>query len=132
MASNLIARRILDYLHYAYPIALLLFFLLAFTAQSIKISNRNANDAPQNCKTGPGGKPLPERSPNRPQRNDLEDPVSSKQKLVFEWLSAAAAVTFIANCATVIIHALYSRDEGWWCGQPVVVSLPVPQLPSSY
>ncbi|KAI9861420.1 MAG: hypothetical protein M1813_005317 [Trichoglossum hirsutum] len=54
--SAKIASRILLYIHFAYPVVLLVFFLVAFTANSIITASPVAELSNSN---GPGGKPLP-------------------------------------------------------------------------
>lgn len=129
LLSNSTTRQVLLYLHYASPIALLLFFLCAFTVRTIaasRSSNSNSNGLDQQANgtpTGPGGKPLPQRVPPRtpPKKDPRDDDLPRAGKLLFEWLSVLTAFTFAANAVNVIVHALYSRDEQWWCGQSVVV-----------
>ncbi|KAF2138341.1 uncharacterized protein K452DRAFT_234434 [Aplosporella prunicola CBS 121167] len=128
LPHNRDTRKLLLYLHYAYPIVLLVFFLAAFTARSIRASRSNSNsngDDPDDTPLGPGGKALPKRTPPRckPEvKNDLVDLPRGK-KLLFEWLSVFVALTFVANSINVIVHALYSRKDNWWCGQSVVIYL---------
>lgn len=113
-------------LQYAYPLLLLVFFLVAFTLRSVAASNSNANIAKPTT-TGPGGKPLPATDPTRNfVKKTVLDDVTPTQKRVFEWLSLAAALTFFGNSVLVISHALVKQAEQWWCGKPVVVCL-VPQ-----
>lgn len=127
--SNSTTRQVLLYLHYASPIVLLLFFLAAFTFRTIaasESSNRNANPQSQpdtTAPTGPGGKPLPKRTPTRtpPKKDPTETDLPRGRKLLFEWLSVLAALTYVANAINIIVHALYSRSDQWWCGQSVVV-----------
>jgi len=124
LVSNRTARGVLLYLHYAYPIVLLVFFLAALTTHSILTApNRNANGVSATL-TGPGGKPLPKTKPQAKDnnKNGLKHDLPRSQRLVFEWISLAATLTFVANAIDVIVHALYNRKEGWWCGQSVVVS----------
>jgi ABC-type transport system involved in Fe-S cluster assembly fused permease/ATPase subunit len=110
-------------LQYAYPIVILLFFLVAFTARSIIASNSNTNVSKPTT-TGPGGKPLPATDPTRNfVKREANDDVTQSQKRVFEWLSLAVALTFAGNAANVIVHALYARNDNWWCGKHVVVYL---------
>lgn len=119
------AAKFLDFLQYAYPIILLAFFLLAFTVRSIATSSStNSNgDEPAH---GPGGKPLPlSKKAKKASTRDPGPELSRARKLVFEWLSVAACLTFVANTVNVIVHALYDRKRGWWCGQAVVVSVRV-------
>jgi len=121
--SNRTAADILRILHYVYPIILLILFLLAFTVHSIWTANSNRNAVPPTL-TGPGGKPLPLTDPNKNKpKKKPQDDIPRSQKLVFQWISVAAALTFAANAINVIVHALYSRKDGWWCGQPVVIYL---------
>ncbi|KAG8623443.1 hypothetical protein KVT40_008419 [Elsinoe batatas] len=125
--SNRVAQAILSYGHAAYPIVLLIFFITVFTIRSIAASNNdNEEDDYEASLTGsphlgPGGKPLPKKSPAR--RNTSHDNLdfSRPRKLLFEWLSLGAAVTFLGNAATVIVHALYARSEEWWCGEATVI-----------
>ncbi|KAF2755246.1 hypothetical protein EJ05DRAFT_442771 [Pseudovirgaria hyperparasitica] len=111
------------YLHYAYPIALLLVFLVAFTYRSIRAVPPANNDVPTS-KTGPGGKPLPAHHPthNKPKPK-IKDDVSKSQKHLFYTLAVATALTFFANSANVVIHAVAEREHQYWCGQPTVVYL---------
>lgn len=127
LESNRTARQILQILHYAYPIALLFFFIGAFIVRSIRRASTNHNRNDDNAPLlGPGGKPLPKPDPARfKAKKEKRDDIPRSQKLLFQWLSIAAAFTFIANAILVIAHTLASRDEGWWCGQPVVVGLPI-------
>lgn len=111
-----------EVLQYAYPIFMLFFFLAAFTTRSILASNSNLT-IEKPTQTGPGGKPLPATDPTRNfVKKTVRDDVTQSQKRVFEWLSLAAALTFIANSVNVIVHALTARSDNWWCGKQVVVS----------
>jgi len=128
--THLDAAGALDVLQYAYPIILLAFFLLVFTVRSIASStDSNTNDAEQPL-FGPGGKPLPtsKKAKLHSSLNDHSE-ISRSRKLVFEWLSVIACLTWVANAVNVIIHALYSRKQGWWCGQSAVVSSCFPTPP---
>jgi ABC-type transport system involved in Fe-S cluster assembly fused permease/ATPase subunit len=112
-----------DYIQYAYPTALLFFFLVAFTVRSIVSSNSNAHvETPTT--TGPGGKPLPATDPTRNfvKRTACDD-VTHTQKLVFTWLSVLVASTFVGNAALTIVHAIVARSEHWWSGRAVVIYL---------
>ena len=88
-------------LQYAYPIVMLLFFLIAFTARSIVSANTNSNVSKPTT-LGPGGKPLPATDPTRNfVKRRIDDDVTRSQKLVFGWLSVAAACTFVGNAINV-------------------------------
>ena len=125
-------------LHYAYPIILLVFFLVVIVWVDVTRSRaRNASTPPPELGrtlTGPGGRPLPKKNPHlnvKPKANPKQC-LPRAQRLLFSGVALCAATTFLANAANVIIHALYSRDHGWWCGKAVVVSFcrhPLP-LPS--
>ncbi|KAL1652004.1 ATP-binding cassette-type vacuolar membrane transporter Hmt1 [Diplodia intermedia] len=128
LVSNSTTRQLLLYLHYASPIVLLFFFLTTFTIRSVAASsssNSNSNDLDQtyHAPTGPGGKPLPKRTPTRtpPKKDPQAHDLPRARKLLFEWLSVLVALTFVANAINIIVHALYSRSEQWWCGQSVVI-----------
>lgn len=118
------AQRLLNIVHFAYPIILLVTFLVAFTARSIILSREASKSAsePEGTRTGPGGKPLPQKK-SKPQDKDKSDVLdfSKPRKLLFEWLSVILSATFVASAGDVIAHALIKRDEGWWCGQAPVV-----------
>ncbi|KAH7092642.1 hypothetical protein FB567DRAFT_242581 [Paraphoma chrysanthemicola] len=116
-------RSIVVVLQYAYPIVMLLFFLVAFTVRSIAATNSNTNIAKPTT-TGPGGKPLPATDPTRNfVKKTIHDDVTQTQKRLFEWLSLATALTFIGNSVLVIAHSLVMKKEHWWAGKSVVIYL---------
>ncbi|KAK7178845.1 hypothetical protein DPSP01_000953 [Paraphaeosphaeria sporulosa] len=116
-------RSVLVILQYSYPVFLLVFFLVAFTARSIATSNSNANVAKPTT-TGPGGKPLPATDPTRNfVKKTAHDDVTHSQKLLFTWLSLFAAATFVGNAAVSVTHALADQTDTWWAGNDVVVYL---------
>ncbi|KAF1351196.1 hypothetical protein BDV97DRAFT_165750 [Delphinella strobiligena] len=123
--SNKTATELLKYLHFAYPLILLVFFITTFTIHSI-LSANNANDeeeqtSPSEEHTGPGGKALPKKTgPIGGNKEEVLD-FSRPRKLLFEWLALGAALSFVGNAITVVVHALYSRGEQWWCGQATVI-----------
>ena len=123
-------RQTVTVLQYAYPIFMLVFFLAAFTIRSIAATNSNANIAKPTT-TGPGGKPLPATDPTRNfVKKAVHDDVTQTQKRVFEWVSLAAALTFIGNSVLVITHALIMKKEHWWAGKSVVVRASAYDTPS--
>ncbi|KAH7347047.1 hypothetical protein BKA66DRAFT_432964 [Pyrenochaeta sp. MPI-SDFR-AT-0127] len=114
-------RSLVTVLQYAYPIVMLFFFLAAFTFRSIAASNSNSNIAKPTT-TGPGGKPLPATDPTRNfVKKTAHDHVTQAQKTVFEWLSLAAALTFVGNSVVIIAHALVEKKEHYWAGKAVVI-----------
>ena len=117
------AHEIMVYTHYASPIILLIFFLLAFTAHSILTASKEDLIQPAPGQTGPGGKPLPRTSSPaaKAAREKKALDFSPSRKLLFTWLSAGVVLTFLGNAGTVIVHALLDRKDNWWCGQAVVV-----------
>ncbi|GAM85402.1 hypothetical protein ANO11243_034090 [Dothideomycetidae sp. 11243] len=120
------AQNILTYLHSAYPLILLAFFIAAFTVRSIATSRAESDadeEVPDPSQLGPGGKPLPRKSPARLRKESQQDVLdfSRPRKLLFQWLSLGAAMTLVGNAVTVVVHALYARDEDWWCGQAMVI-----------
>lgn len=117
------AEDILLYIHYASPVLLLAFFLVAFTAQSIATASKDSTVAVSPDQTGPGGKPLPKgKGPGaRAQEGQQFLDFSPARKLLFDWISAGAILTFVANAAAVIAHVLVDRKDNWWCGQHVAV-----------
>jgi hypothetical protein len=93
--------KIVTVLQYAYPVIVLFFFLAAFTVCSIVTFNFNTNIVKPTT-SGPGGKPLPATDPTRNfVKKPTHDYVTKTQKCVFEWLSLAAALTFIGNSVLV-------------------------------
>ena len=70
----------------------------------------------------PGGKPLPKKhnTKKEPDNPDFLD-FSRPRKLLFEWLTVAVIFSLVGNIVVVIVHALYARDEQWWCGQAATV-----------
>lgn len=126
--SNKTAQSIMSYLHASYPLILLLFFMTAFTLRSIAATQSeeetdDEDDTP--TQLGPGGKPLPRKSPIRLRKDNKLDALdfSRPRKLLFEWLALGATLTFLGNCVTVVAHAIYDREDEWWCGQATVVGL---------
>ncbi len=122
--SNSIAHAILTYVHYASPILLLIFFLVAFTAHSIVTAPKDEIIQADPNQTGPGGKPLPRNtspSAKREKEKQKDQDFSPGRKLLFDWLSVAVLLTFLGNAVIVIVHALLGRKHEWWCGQSVIV-----------
>lgn len=117
------APTVLVYIHFASPLILLAFFLLAFTAHSIATASKDAVVRPSTKQTGPGGKPLPQNtSPSVKARRDNGTlDFSPNRKLLFTWLSVGAVLTFIGSATLVILHAVLARKDNWWCGESVVV-----------
>lgn len=111
------------YTHYASPIILLIFFLVAFTTHSILTASEEDLIHAVPGQTGPGGKPLPRTSSPaaKAAREKKALDFSPSRKLIFIWLSAGVVLTFLGNAGTVIVHALLDRRDSWWCGQAVVV-----------
>ena len=117
------AQDIMVYTHYASPIILLVFFLVAFTAHSILTAPKEDVVQAESSQTGPGGKPLPRTSSPtaKAAREKKALDFSPSRKLLFTWLSVGVVLTFLGNAATVIVHAVLDRKDNWWCGQAVVV-----------
>ena len=117
------AQQVMVYTHYASPIILLVFFLVAFTAHSIMTASKEDVVQVRPGHTGPGGKPLPRTSSPtaKAAREKKALDFSPSRKLLFTWLSAGVVLTFLGNTVTVIVHALLDRKSHWWCGQDVVV-----------
>lgn len=123
------AQGLLTYLQIAYPIALLIIFITAFTVRSIVTSRNDNDDTPQSDQLGPGGKPLPRKSSKDKSDANAID-FSRARKLLFISLQSGVLLSFIGNIALVIFHALLERDQRWWCGQAPTVrsSLSNPNL----
>ena len=117
--SDNAAQDILVYTHFASPLILLAFFLIAFTAHSIATASHDAVVKPSADRMGPGGKPLPQNTRGHPRPNALD--FSRVRKLVFNWLSVGTILSFLGNAVVVILHAVIQREENWWCGESVAV-----------
>ena len=119
------SQRFLNVTQYAYPMVLLVTFLVAFTARSIVVARKvdKRSEEPEESRVGPGGKNLPSRqskSVNKDEGGDAD--FTRPAKLLFNWLSVIVCATFVASAADIIVHALVKREDGWWCGQAPVVS----------
>ncbi|KZF24470.1 hypothetical protein L228DRAFT_208986 [Xylona heveae TC161] len=121
--SNHVAREILVRIHFAYPVALLFIFLIAFILRSVLAAKVQPEQTPSTVLKGPGGKPLPVKTKRSPKQSLGKDAVnlSPARKAAFDWLSVGVILTFFANAVDVVAHAIFKRNEGWWCGQSVVV-----------
>lgn len=120
--SDPVAQGVQTVVHIVHPILLLFLYLVAFTVRSITTAS-NDNDTKPAPQLGPLGKPLPaknagKREPVIPQELDFSKP----RKLLFEWLSVGVLFSLLGNIVVVIVHALYAREERWWCGQATTVS----------
>lgn len=118
--SDPVAQKILRVLHVAYPIILIILFLGVFTIRSIVTASTDNEFTKDPQQLGPGGKPLPKKTKKDPAEANALD-FSRPRKLLFQWLSVGVIGTILANIVVVIVHALYAREEQWWCGQALVV-----------
>jgi hypothetical protein len=113
------ALELLEYLRTCYPIFLLLLFIVAFVANTmLTASTASQNESPR---MGPGGRPLPKRSRTGAFRKTQG--FSKTVKRIFNWLSVAVLVTYLADATIYIAHVMVARSEHWWRGQSVVVRL---------
>ncbi|KAI9783436.1 MAG: hypothetical protein M1835_003812 [Candelina submexicana] len=121
--SNQKASDILFYVHFAYPVILLVVFIAAFTWHSIATASPNSTTTASVTQSGPGGKPLPNTStPSAKDRlKKRTSDFSPARKLLFNWLSVFLTITFVGNAINVISHTVIKRKEGWWCGKSVVI-----------
>lgn len=116
------------YIHFTSPIILLAFFLLLLTAHSVTTASKYMVVRPSSQQTGPGGKPLPQYiSPSAKARREKQNlDFNPARKLLFTWLSVGIILSFVGNFIVVILHAVLSRSERWWCGESVAVLNPPP------
>ncbi|KYG43884.1 hypothetical protein M433DRAFT_5938 [Acidomyces richmondensis BFW] len=124
--SRPIAQRVLTYGQIAYPIVILLLYLITFTIHSIASAGRDREPVsrPRPERLRPGGKPLPKTTKSVDDgRGSGVAGGSRRRKLLFEWLSAGVIASIAANIALVIFHVLWQREEQWWCGQAPVIYL---------
>ncbi len=120
--SNKTAQDILIYVHYAYPIILLVLFLTATTAHAVLTASKDEVGQAKPDQTGPGGKPLPRTtSPGAKEKTKKVIEFSPSRKLCFTWISVLAILTFLGDAIIAIVHALTDKKNNWWCGESVVV-----------
>lgn len=140
---------LLDYVQYLYALVLLLTFAGAAAVHSV-ITARSDEDLEVSDVRGPGGKPLPvtkrKSGGSRSRRSgsdgsaadgvgdqlsggdDAERPTFGlASRRVFQYLTAFAAFTFVADGVAISVHSISDRveagaEDGWWCGEPRVVS----------
>ena len=121
--SSVAARQALIYLHYIYPVAILLIFLVVFLIHSIRTAVPEKEFSPQeSAQTGPGGKPLPDNR-KLARKSTLSPEFGPGSRLTFCWLSIGVVLTFLADAILICVHALVYREENWWCGKSVAVSI---------
>ena len=66
---------------------------------------------------------MPKKNQNNHQPRGAESSDFTRpRKLLFEWLSVGVLASLLGNIAVVIVHALYAREEHWWCGVATTVS----------
>ncbi|KAJ5629007.1 Vacuolar ABC heavy metal transporter (H.t1.c1) [Penicillium lividum] len=111
------ALELLDYLRTCYPVLLMILFVVAFIANTV--SNAKKSNQTETPRMGPGGRQLPQRS--RSSGIHQTQGFSENVKRVFNWLSAAVLLTFLADATIYILHVIIARSEHWWRGQSVVV-----------
>lgn len=114
------ALELLEYLRTCYPIFLLVLFCVAFVANTMVTARKATRDDSQ--RTGPGGRPLPKRSRSEGTFRKTQS-FSRTVKRLFNWLSVAVLVTFLADAAICVVHVMVARSEHWWRGQSMVVRL---------
>ena len=117
--SNETAQGVLVSTHFASPLIILVVFLVAFITHSVITAPRTAITQDATPQTGPGGKPLPKKT--RSCKDNLGLDFNPTRKKLFIGLSVGSILTFVASAALIIIHALWDREENWWCGQAAVV-----------
>ena len=120
--SNDTAQGILIYLHYASPICLLVLFLTALAGYSIVTAPKREPSPETPDLTGPGGKPLPKKTKSSKHNARLD--FSPARKRLFIGLSVGAVLTYVADAAGIIVHALWDRRDNWWCGEARAVGTP--------
>jgi hypothetical protein len=115
---------LLEVVHFHFPWVLLLLFIVAYMVHSVATAESSAEPAGPTV-TGPGGKPLPRSAKKREEEEERlrrkRQDFSPLRKLVFYYLSTGVIVTFVANAANIVFHALTYREDGWWCGEATAV-----------
>ncbi|OIW33536.1 hypothetical protein CONLIGDRAFT_569741 [Coniochaeta ligniaria NRRL 30616] len=105
-----------------YPAVLLVTFIISAATYSIR-SSKSEEELMESTATGPGGKPLPAtKRRKRTQHNPVfEIYIGVWAQRVFQYITAAVVLTFVADCAAVIAHAMDDQAPAWWCGEEKVV-----------
>lgn len=119
------AQVFLNYVCISDPIVLLIVFFVVFIAQSAYIAKDAGNSANNAGQYGPGGKPLPKRT-RAMMMLSRELPVElarKNSKALFLGLTLGVLVAYLAEAAVHMVHALTAKEQQWWPGQAVVVSL---------
>lgn len=114
-----------------YPAVLLLAFISSAATYSI-LTSRSEEELVEPTATGPDGKPLPVTKRKREdiRRLVVEAHIGTAARRVFQYLSAAVVLTFLADFVTVIVHVFHpdksGTASGWWCGEERIVSFACP------
>lgn len=123
------AEKVLFATELCYPAILLLAFISTAAVYSI-MTSRSDEELVTPTTTGPGGKPLPVTKRKREDTSPVVDAqIGTAARRVFQYLTGIIVLTFLADFATVIAHALKEQkdgdpESGWWCGEERIVSLP--------
>jgi hypothetical protein len=106
-----------------YPAVLLVTLIVSAAAYSI-YSSKSEEELVEPTATGPGGKPLPATKRRKNARNQpvYEVHVGRWPRRLFQYVTAAVVLTFVADAAAAIVHAVDDRQEAWSCGEERVVS----------
>lgn len=103
--SNPVAQSVLTYTQIAYPILLILLYIITFTTRSIVTAPNDNATTKEPEQLGPGGKPLPKKNKKEPVIPNSLD-FSKPRKLLFEWLSVGVLATLAGNIVVVIVSTL--------------------------
>lgn len=124
LVDNVAAEMALAKIQIIYPAGLLALFITLFIAYGIVTAGTDeALEKAKTKLTGPGGKPLPVRISKKKTGPDFA--YTPSQRLLFIWLSLGMIAGFLGSAANVLVHALYLRRGGWWCGESAVVRTPL-------
>nr|POE62909.1 hypothetical protein CFP56_03812 [Quercus suber] len=120
--SNPVAQNILADVQIAYPLVLIFLYLIAFTVRSVRGAHHDRDTGPREPQQlGPGGKPLPKNNIAKDDSEHVDLDFSRPRKLLFQWLCVGVLATLLGNIVVVITHALFEREQRWWCGQAPTV-----------
>lgn len=112
-------------IHNAYPVVLLLMFMVSLVVHGIRNAESaepTANAYTKPKATGPGGKPLPTTIVSTKAKKPEATRLTLVRRFLFAWLSVGLIATFLGNAANILVHALSARKDGYWCGSSGVVS----------
>ena len=130
--SGSTTRDILTYIRYATPIILFIVFCTIFLARSILEAKRDPRPLKghlrRSARKEKGISPVNSSSLQGQSEGIILD-FSPSRKGFFLLTNFLLLLTFVANGAIVVVHAVLERQHDYWCGQAYVVRIQEAQAP---